>query len=367
MAWLPALLPAACASGQAAPAPATLPAATRAATTRPATLTFRGCHILDPLTRDQHGRSFAIRGLSGITYDASTNALWAVMDNSDKLVRIDAAIAAEDGALVFARPASGVTLQHKRDFEGISAAGNRGGSVFLSEEDGPGVHEYRLRDGRRVRSLPTPEVFLRGRTEGNRGFESLSLSPDGRTLWTANEHALTVDGSARTPVEPIGATTRVRLLRYALDPATGEANPSAQFVYQTSGVHELAGFNSLSDLVALPDGRLLALERSGGKNLVQRASIRTRIFLVETQRATDVSGPPFDRGLADQQYAPVRKTLLFDSFVCDADGENLEGLCLGPRLGRGRWAVIGVVDDGDGPLRVSRSRVVSFELRLGGD
>ena len=47
-----------------------------------------------------------------------------------------------------------------------------------------------------------------------------------------------------------------------------------------------------------------------------------------------------------------------------ADGENLEGLCLGPPLGRERWAVIGVVDNTDGGLGVSKPALVSFELDL---
>src|SRR5439155_23676512 len=178
------------------------------------------------------------------------------------------------------------------DHEGIAYFAPHN-SVFVSEETTPGVHECSLTDGRRLQSLQTPDVFLHGHTIRNRGFESLTLSADGKSLWTANEHALTIDGSPGTPAEPFGSTTRVRLLRYALD-ADGHPTPREQFVYQTSGVHELAGFNSLTDLVALPDGRLLALERSAGKNIHGVASIRTRIFLIDFTNASDVSKLPWD-------------------------------------------------------------------------
>jgi hypothetical protein len=60
----------------------------------------------------------------------------------------------------------------------------------------------------------------------------------------------------------------------------------------------------------------------------------------------------------------VDKLLLYDGFVCDRDGENLEGLCLGPQLAPDHFAIIGVVDSTDGPMQVSQSRVVAFVLNL---
>jgi hypothetical protein len=60
----------------------------------------------------------------------------------------------------------------------------------------------------------------------------------------------------------------------------------------------------------------------------------------------------------------VKKTPLYDGFVCDADGENLEGLCLGPELSPGRWVVMGVVDNTDGGVGVSSPAVVAFRLDL---
>ena len=106
------------------------------------------------------------------------------------------------------------------------------------------------------------------------------------------------------------------------------------------------------------------VERSAAANFDQVATIRSRIYLIDVTGATDVSKPPFDAGVADRDPKKVRKTLLYDGFVCDNDGENLEGICLGPQLGPGRFAVIGVVDNTDGGLGLSRPAVVSFELRL---
>ena len=359
-------------------AQSTTTVSTTRSTTAPVTLTYRGCIKLTPTARDQLDRAFELHGLSGISY-AGADSYWSVLDNNDKLVRLTVKLNA-DGSIASAIVTGGLTLADYHDNEGIALAKN-GKSVFVSEEDTPGVHEYALADGRLLRSLETPDVFLNGHTVVNRGFESLSMTPDGKSLWTANEHALTVDGSTKAPAEPMGSTTRVRLLRYAMG-ADGSATPVEQFVYQTAGVHELAGFNSLTDMVALSDRRLLTLERSAGENLMGVKSFRSRIFLVTIVGATDVSRPPFDKGLpalggpavgknskpgpATRPLHFVRKQLLFEGAVCEKCGQNLEGLCLGPALGESRYAVLGVVDDTDGPMGLSHNYVVAFELDLSG-
>jgi hypothetical protein len=196
----------------------------------------------------------------------------------------------------------------------------------------------------------------------NQGLESLSVSPDGTTLWTANERALKIDGNPQTPADPFLSSTRVRLLRLVL--RDGNFKAAEQFQYHTGGVHGAVGQIGLCDLAALPDGQLLSLERSAAQGLSGKKSIRSRIYLVDTTGATDISKPPFAAGLLKQTPTTVRKTLLFDDFVCDGDGENLEGLCLGPSSGPDRWVVLGVVDNTDGGVGVSKPAVVSFEFDL---
>ncbi len=115
--------------------------------------------------------------------------------------------------------------------------------------------------------------------------------------------------------------------------------------------------NGLSELVELPDGTLLALERSA---IVGLPPLETRIYQVDFTGATDISRGKLAKGLIGQMYTPVKKTLLFDSKEPDNSiGENLEGLCLGPKLADGNWALLGVVDNGD---PVSKNTLVSFEL-----
>jgi hypothetical protein len=125
----------------------------------------------------------------------------------------------------------------------------------------------------------------------------------------------------------------------------------------------------LSDLVALPDGSLLALERSLGLIGGFLPNYQTRIYRVTFDGATDISVAPFDTGLSGQSYTPATKTLLWSGQAGGGFGQNLEGLSLGPVLPDGSWSLVGVVDDGGVDDPASENTVVAFRLAppLSGD
>jgi len=286
---------------------------------------------------DQHDVSFAISGLSGVTW-LGGESYAAVMDNSDKLVLFELGLAA-DGSVVGLDGVRGLTLGGSGDHEGVAAT--CAGTVLVSHEGAMTVREFRLDDGALVRTLSVPAVYSSRR--GNLGLESLSFDP--AFVWTGNEEALTVDGGRATPE----AGTVVRLLRLGPD---GEA--LSQHAYEVEPMHGPRipfgnpGQSGLSELVSLPDGTLLAVERS----LAWTAPLfLTRVYRVEFANATDVSGLD---GLIGAEYTPVGKTLVYSG-----GHNNLEGLCLGPRLSPTSHALVGVVDDGD---PVSTNAVEVFRL-----
>ena len=312
-------------------------------------LIYRGC---ERLPEEQ------APGLSGITY-AGDGTYWGVLEWEAKLLRLRIATR-EDGSIESIAIDRTIRMRRGNDVEGVAFTPGRPGTVIVSTE-APELIEVSLADGRGQRALKLPRVFQQ-QIVRNQGLESVTYSADGQTVWTANERALKIDGNPQQPVTPFLSATRVRLLRYD---RTGETfEPAVQFEYQTGGVHGAAGQIGLCDLAALPDGRLLALERSAAQGLSGKKSIRSRIYLVDTTDATDVSQPPYDAGLVNRSPVKVAKTLLFDGVVGDADGENLEGLCVGPKLSRGRFAVLGVVDNTDGGVGVSTPAIVAFELDL---
>jgi hypothetical protein len=299
--------------------------------------------------------------LSGVTYIGPTtianhHQFIAVQDAGGKLISLEVEIS-PSGGLLSARAAAALTLSANMDFEGIAYTNPLRGSVFLAEENGPGVREYDLTTGSELQSVEIPNVFNSRR--GNLGFESLARSADGKTMWTGNEEALTVDGPRATAA--VGTT--VRLLRMNVD--GNEVFAAEQYAYPVDPIH-VAGLSSqrrsgLTDLVSLPDGTLLALERSFDVSL-SSPIYRSRIYEIDFTDATDVSTAPWDIGLIGQAFVSVGKELLWSGQAGGGSGQNLEGLTLGPRLANGNWLLVGVVDNSNGADPFSANTLVAFEL-----
>ena len=313
----------------------------------PWSVTFRDSTSLDATSQ-------SVAELSGVTYlgpapTAGKHRFAAVQDDGGIVVTIDAEFDTSAN-LVSVASVSSAVLDQALDFEGIVSTGE--GSVFVSEEGSPGVREYDPNTGNLLQVLGRPSVF--GFRRPNRGFESLARSADGTTMWTANEEALTVDGNLSTPTT--GST--VRLLKYHESGSTYTAG--SQYAYVTEPLHGSAVSNSrsgLSDLVVLPDGTLLALERSAAGAL---PPFLTSIFEVDFENATDISDPNYDVGLiANPSYTPASKELLWAG-AADGGlfGVNLEGLALGPRLANGNWVLFGVSDEGN----TNGSVIATWEL-----
>lgn len=289
-------------------------------------------------TTDQHGQTFTITGLSGVTWLGGASYV-SVMDNSNTLVFFDLQLSA-GGAVESLTNVRGLTLARSGDHEGISLADST--TVLISDEGASVVRRFSLTDGALLATLEPPAIYASRRA--NLGLESLSFDPD--FAWTANEEALQPDGPRATPDNG----TVVRLLR--LQTATGLA--LSEHAYPVEPMHGPKfpfgnpGQSGLSDLVTLPDGSLLALERSLA---FTSPFFLTRIYLIGFANADDVS--PLD-ALEGASFAPVSKALLYQG-----GQNNLEGLCLGPRLSPAAHALVGVVDDGD-PL--SANAVVVFRL-----
>jgi hypothetical protein len=325
-------------------------------------LLYRGINPIPLPTSatDQHGTQFQISGLSGITH-ATGNIYYAVCDNSNKLLRFEITFN-PDCSIKSAKLASALSLSDKHDYEGAAFLNDN--IILLSEEDTPGIHAVDLGTGETLYDLPIPKIFAHPNIVRNQGFESLTFSPDKANLFSATERATISDGNTQLMAEPFSATTRIRIQRFTVNPEHLDRpqtfSPASQSLYQTSGVHAFAGQIGLCDLVALNDTQLIALERSAAETLDRKPSIRTRIYLIDTSSAPDVSQVP---SLKDQSPKPLPKTLLYDGFIFDEDGENLEGLCLGPEISPGRKILLGCVDNTDG-IHVSQSRLVAFELLL---
>lgn len=305
---------------------------------------YRDALPLPDAVPDSAGTPVPLTGLSGIAWLGADRYV-AVMDNSNRLLRMRLALSAE-GAPLAATDFEIVTLPETHDYEDIAPRPGGDPGVFVCAEDSPAIRAFRLADGAAVGTVPLPEVF-RGRRI-NRGLEALALDPDHRHLWTANEEALSDDGAAAQPE----CGTIVRLARLPLVPgsmpfqAAYRVDPPHAFIRMLPA----AALSGVVALVALGQGRLLVLERSGGPGL---PPFENRIYLVDTRGATDVSA--VGRGLGDLREPALAKTPLW----ADSLGLNVEGLCLGPRLGTNHRALVAVADNGG---LGTPNHVAGFEL-----
>ena len=274
--------------------------------------------------------------LSGITYAGGTS-YYSVGDNGAKSIwQLYTSLNTTTGRIRSSLVTGGIDAPELgADSEGIALRTGRG-TVFVADEIASSISEFSLTTGAKVGSVAVPAIFGPANVQNNMGLESLTYR-DGE-LWTANEEALRPDG----PLSTTTAGSWVRIQKF-----TGEdLAPAAQFGYLTDPISELSPFvdaerSGLVDLLVLPNGQLLALERELGGFLPR---FRSRIYLVGFTGATDVGALP---SLNGGGFTPVSKTLLWQGM---SGFSNFEGLTLGPKLGDGSYALLLVSDDGGGRL-----------------
>jgi hypothetical protein len=208
----------------------------------------------------------------------------------------------------------------------------------------------------------------------NLAFESLTLSQDGKTLWTATENALAQDSLPSTVLNG----SRARLLGF--DIATGAAG--AEYVYEVAPVvippTPITGFatNGLTDMLAIGDRQFITIERSFAIGAATPGVAATtnglptgntiRLFYADAREATDVSGL---NSIAGQPITPVKKQLLLDlSTLKHDDGsvlalDNIEGLTFGPMVD-GKRTLILVSDNNFGPNQFTQFVALSVNAPI---
>ncbi|MGH2604230.1 MAG: esterase-like activity of phytase family protein, partial [Dehalococcoidia bacterium] len=178
---------------------------------------------------------------SGITWDGAQHILYAITDDAPRIIPVTPS--SDYRTWTFGDPIA-VEVSGDWDGEGIVLTPD---GFFISNEFGPAI--VRLdREGRALAEVPVPEHFQR--ILRNRGFEALTLSPDGRYLFAANESPLEGDGPQPT-AEQGGL---VRILRHDL--SSGE---QTEYAYRTDPIFATGegGDRGVGDMIALSGTDLL--------------------------------------------------------------------------------------------------------------
>lgn len=302
-----------------------------------------------------------VGGLSGLTYDPATETFYVISDDRSELadarfysfqVKLndddwlgEKSIRLQE--VSFLKTPTGAHYKlNTIDPEGIAATPDS--LIYVTSEGGraneapPFINAYE-RDGTFVKSLIMPGAYWAAKKEDrtthgirtNLAFESLALTPDGKTLYAATENALMQDG----PIADTATTSPSRIIAY--DVASGtvlhEYRYDVDKVYTSSGKRGPFSVNGLSDLMALDnEGHLLALDR----NYVQEQGNHILLYKVDTEGATDLKGIN-NMEQHNQSIKPVKKTLVADLSDYGITLDNFEGLVMGPELaGGGRLLLI---------------------------
>ncbi len=228
------------------------------------------------------------------------------------------------------------------DGEGIAL--HPDGTFYISDEYGPYLYHFTA-DGKLLSAIRPPEAFIPKRggldsfssnnapagqpapspsdpTTGranNQGFEGLSLSPDGRTLYALNQSALRQDGGNG----PSAQRRYTRLVAYDL------SNPAAPALkgewilplplYTTAdGTTRVA---SQSDMLALNNRHFLLLCRdTNGRGGDNPTAVFRAVMLYDIAAATNLAGTSYDNpatpvapgGVLAAGVTPATSALLID-------------------------------------------------------
>ncbi|MCU6501264.1 esterase-like activity of phytase family protein [Rugamonas sp. A1-17] len=355
--------------------------ATKAPPTSIASLRFIG---EQRLPWRQQFQSTMVGGLSGIDYDAASGEWVIISDDrsANNPARYYRARLAYDeqafksveltGVTVLLQP-DGSTYPSKEDYKvrgGVVPdletirVDPRDGSIWYASEGDVGLGldpfvRHATRDGRYLSTLPLPALFSvsadhKTGPRNNLSFEGLSFAPDGRTLWVSMEGPMYQDSEAPTPEQ--GAVNRIT--RFARD-----GKVLGQFAYALSAIPATPGKgkfadNGISEIVALSDTRLLAMERSGVQAADGKYKDYVRLFEIDTEGASDVQHLPSLKGA---RYQPVRKRLVLDvNQVKLPIVDNLEGMSFGPVLANGHASLVLISDDNFGKNQVTQ--LLLFEV-----
>ncbi|MGW7545136.1 esterase-like activity of phytase family protein [Streptomyces sp. NPDC054770] len=237
------------------------------------------------------------------------------------------------------------------DSEGLVV--DRDGTRLITSETEPSIRRYSV-DGKILDRLPVPSSLLvspAGRATSNQTFEGLTLLNGGRTLLASMEDALSGDTAG---IVRFQTWTRTKGDHFKL---------SAQYAYRTDD--PILG---VPEVQALPDGRLLVLERgftAGVGNTV-------RLFLADPRHATDTSG--IENLTGQPGVRLIKKTLLTDIASCPSLGatakqpqpnpllDNIEGMVVTGRA-KGAYKVLLVSDDNQNTAQTTRFYRLSVRVR----
>ena len=159
------------------------------------------------------------------------------------------------------------------------------------------------------------------------------MTPDGRSLFTANEGALYQDG----PPATVAAGSPVRILRYSLRSGCVDR----QWSYLTEPVAE-------SPVPARPS------RSTASSSSCRSTTTRSSPWSARSPSALPTPGTTIKLFKVELRGHTARKTLLLDLDDLGIPLDNVEGMTFGPRLRHGRRSLVLVSDNNFAPAQFTQ-------------
>jgi hypothetical protein len=195
------------------------------------------------------------------------------------------------------------------------------------------------RTGRFLDSFHLPSLYKMYATQNglrrNGVFEGASFNPSQTKLFVNIEEPLYEDGPQAATKDSTGVIRIIQFntktkkaekeYAYVVDPVAYAPTPSSAFK-----------INGVPDILALNDHELIVVERSFSTG---RTPCTIKVYLVDLKNAEAIQ----QKNIVDVKK--LSKTLLLNMDDLGIYTDNIEGICLGPKLSNGNQSLIFISDD----------------------
>ena len=218
-------------------------------------------------------------------------------------------------------------------------------TLFISGEADQRILGFDLNGMLTGRELNIPAEFAVSKIYGNLGFEALTYSPKTHHFWTITEGPLRADGVVNGPKSPM----TYNLLR--LQSFDDNLQPVAQYAYRMDLAKATkpgrAHAFGVPALCALPDGRLLVMEREVRISPQYFAShVECKIFMIHPLESHQIDSTTQLDQLDPNHFMMKTLVATFKTRLTPVQFNyaNYEGMCLGIRLNDGTQTLLLICD-----------------------
>ncbi len=217
-------------------------------------------------------------------------------------------------------------------------------------------------DPKTLASFPIKKISNEQQGISNGSLEGLSIGYNNNEYWFSMELPLKEDGE-----QPTFTINNSPVRLSCFDKKTKKITKQYAYILDKVAIkpkttNDLA-INGLVEILAISNTQFLTMERSYTSNYGTEGNT-VKIYLSTLTDATDISAL---KSLKNTSYKPIKKELVLNldtikKHLPSKRIDNLEGMCLGPKLSNGNNSLILVADNNFNKFGEQLNQFIVFEL-----